>query len=80
MKKKDKGHRELEELRGENRRLRKLLKYYKRRQNKEEPAEEEEMDLDKCPECGKGEILATDFKFIVIETCNLCPYEKKHKI
>lgn len=32
-----------------------------------------------CPECGKGQIIMTDFKYVKFNCCNTCDWKEKVK-
>lgn len=88
---KNKERSELEYFRGkikrletENRQLKKRVNsldkrehYYDCKLDEVEEEAEETPQLEKCKECGKGEIKVLDLKHIVIETCTICDYRKR---
>ncbi len=88
---KNKGHSEVELLRGRIRRLestcRRLRKRNKQLERKTHFHEDVIDDITEttvpkgeiCPECGKGQITTLDLKFVLIESCELCEYRKKIK-
>jgi hypothetical protein len=78
-KSKRKGSSEVEFLRGEVRRLKSELKYYKRRNNVEEP-EPPINNMNYCEMCGKGILATWDFRFLRLHRCTLCGHEVREKI
>lgn len=79
---------EVEYLRGENRRLKAELKYYKRRSHIENSIIDDVIDeaplenvkpLDACPECGKGILVEYDFKFATLKKCTDCGHEERKR-
>lgn len=76
------GSSEVEILRGENRRLRKALKHYERREHWLENVINviaEDLPIENkitCSECGKGELQETDLGRYINERCNVCSYKK----
>lgn len=79
---------EVEFLRGENRRLKAELKYYKRRAHIEnsiiddvieEAPLENVRPLDQCPNCGKGLMIEYDFKFATLKKCDSCGHEERKR-
>lgn len=79
-KKKNKEKSELEHLRGENRRLRKQLNYYKKQANmSESDVYEEEAEEEVCEHCGKGQLEVIDLKYVIMEVCNVCGHQRKRK-
>lgn len=87
-KSKNKSKSEVEFLRGEVRRLKAELKYYKRRNFQEsdfidEVIEEAPLEDVKpkapCDNCGKGLIIEYDFKFATLIKCDTCGHEERKR-
>jgi formylmethanofuran dehydrogenase subunit E len=78
--------REIEELRGENKQLRKLVKHLRKelhRAQNQKPVSEEEPKIikkrgrkPKCPECGENMNDPVDLGVRLITTCSSCDYRK----
>ncbi len=96
MSKKTKHHKsELEELREEVKTLRKLVKHQKRELGKtrrvakavvlENDCDEDDYvelpdNLDKCMQCGKGQIITSNLGVRMLESCSICNYRKITKV
>jgi len=96
MSKKAKHHKsELEELREEVKNLRKLVKHQKRELGKtrrvaknivmESGVDEDDYvelpdNLDKCFQCGKGQIITSNLGIRMLESCSICNYRKITKM
>jgi predicted RNase H-like nuclease (RuvC/YqgF family) len=90
-KSRNKNGSELEYFRGrvknlerENRRLKRQLKHFERKNYHFENVIEEASDdvrerPNKCNECGKGTLIVYDFKHLVVTTCDICDYQTKYK-
>lgn len=83
-KSKSKSRSEVEFLRGEVRRLKSELKYYKKRQHLisdtfEEVIEEEAEMAERCPMCHKGGLIEWDFTYATLKKCDKCEYEVREK-
>lgn len=77
-KNKRKNGSEVEYLRGEVRRLKAELKFYKRRKHFDDVTEEVEETPDNiCEVCGKGIIQEFDLKFILLKKCSICNYQER---
>lgn len=80
-KSRSKSRSEVEFLRGEVRRLKSELKYYKKRDHLidhvPEEIEEELIPTANCPSCLKGNLIEWDFKYAVLQKCDKCNFEKK---
>lgn len=84
---KRKDHSEVQFLRGEVRRLKAELKYYKRRDHLvddhiDELVDENEIEnvnASKCSSCGKGVLIEYDFSFVILKKCDHCGYAEKQK-
>jgi hypothetical protein len=85
-KSRQKSSSEVQHLRGEVRRLKAELKYYKRRSHIETAIIDDVIDgapledmkpSDACPECGKGVLIEHDFKYVVIRKCTNCEFKVK---
>lgn len=77
----NRNHNEIEHLRGEIRKLRAQLKYYKKRDHLNDPPTivEEEPTGEPCPDCGKGILMEYDFKYAILKKCDHCPYEQRKR-
>ncbi len=86
-KSRNKTHSEVEYLRGEVKRLKAELKYFKRRDHihseiVEEVLEEQDLDItdmNVCQHCGKGIILEYDFTHLLLRRCGTCDWQEKIK-
>lgn len=79
-KSRSKSRSEVEFLRGEVRRLKSELKYYKKRQHFFEDQREyviEEEINNRCEVCKKGKLIEHDFVHATLIKCTNCDYEKK---
>jgi len=86
---KNKSRSELEHVRGqlkavrrENRQLRKRLKELERQAHfYEETIDDvaEDIDLDTCPKCQKGQTVVIDLKHLILVSCNQCEYKERLK-
>ncbi len=78
-KSRNKSRSEVEALRGEVRRLKAELKYYKRRSHIENSIIDDEpvdiVDATKCPECRTGVLVDYDWKFVLVKKCSECDYK-----
>lgn len=89
---KNKNHKEMEHILGENRKLRKEIKQLRRlieknpfpsQDDAEESCDSEDThpkvykNVKICEECGKGEITQFEIVGKVFEQCSLCDYRKK---
>lgn len=87
-KSRNKNRSESESLKGEIRRLRKLLRQAEKHAASSEPEEEEVLPVKKkkggaviCPECNEGEInLVLDLGFKLIYECNHCQFRKSERV
>lgn len=74
---------EVEALRGEVRRLKAELKFYKRRSHIEHTIIDEEpvenVHTSKCPECADGILIEYDWRFVVVKKCDQCEYQLRKK-
>ena len=76
---------EINELKKENRRLKRENKSLLKRAHMYEDVidsvvekDEEQKDV-QCKSCYKGIITTYDFKYIIVSTCNYCDYQKNTK-
>lgn len=86
---KNKNHSELEHLRGQNKQLksenRQLKRQLKNLENRahfyEEVIEDvtEDLNIDTCFECGKGNLQVLDLKHVKFIHCDLCGYKERQK-
>lgn len=86
-KSRNKNRSESESLKGEIRRLRKLLRQAEKHAASSEPEEDESPVKKKksgvviCPECNEGEInLVLDLGFKLIYECNHCQFRKSERV
>lgn len=87
-KSKNKSKSEVEHLRGEIRRLKAELKYYKRRAHIENSIMDDVIDdapledvkiMDDCAQCGKGCLIEYDFKYATLKKCDNCGHEERKR-
>lgn len=86
-KSRNKSRSEVEFLRGENRRLKAELKYYKRREHLVEPSidnliddqEVESVDAKRCQHCRSGILVIYDFIYATLKRCTDCGYEERQR-
>lgn len=84
---------EVEHLRGEVRFYKSVVKSLKQRLRQYEkkdhfydeiqytpPQEPEPIPEGTCPDCGKGELIETDLKFLIVASCELCGYKEKRNL
>jgi predicted RNase H-like nuclease (RuvC/YqgF family) len=87
---KQKTHRKTEHLEGEIRSLKSQLRQARRRVRElekkshfyEEIIDDVVEDIESkniCEHCGKGELLAHDFNYVVVVKCNLCDYKETRR-
>jgi len=84
----NKSRSELEFLRGEVRKLRAELKYYKRREHIVPDEVDEDLDYDdvqdivkvrQCPVCKHGCLIDYDFYRAILTKCDSCGFQKTQK-
>lgn len=79
----NKSRSEVEALRGEVRRLKAELKYYKRRDHIEHIIVDEEpveiVNATKCPNCHNGILIDYDWRFVLVKKCSSCDYQIRKK-
>ena len=87
-KSKNRSKSEVEYLRGEVRRLKAELKYYKRRSHIETGIIDEVIEeapikdisvSNTCPDCGKGVLQEIDLHFLIVKKCDHCDYKETKK-
>lgn len=86
-KSKNRSHSEIEYLRGEVRRLKAELKYYKRRDHLNSEIiddidyddVQDIVDVRQCPKCRTGILLEYDFVRAILTKCDKCDFEQRKR-